>query len=125
LLTKGAEGLVVMSVGSCEGLACNPSALVVTVIADIAHPDPDSTGTYSTMILGCDRVLCGGSGVPRIPVKFTFNNTEALTRTAPDCPAKGVIGGEQDICADYVQSNRSQGDLYTYVLFKHDLRFSH
>ena len=129
LLTNGADGLVIMSVGSCDGLAsclsaANTTALVVTVIADIEHSNSD-TGPYSTMILGCDKVLCGGSGVPKIEVKYTFDNTGDLTQTAPDCPAKGVIGAEQDICVDYVQSNRSAGDLFTYVLFKHDLRFSH
>ena len=58
-------------------------------------------------------------------VLFTFDNNAGLEDAAPDCPAKGVIGDTQDICVDYVQSTRSAGDLFTYVLFKHDLRFSH
>jgi hypothetical protein len=121
LLTKGAVGLVVMSVGSCVGLSCNTAALAVTVKGDIQATDSDP---YSTMILGCDKVVCGGSGVPKIPVKFTFENDKPLTEVAPECPAKGVIG-DGPICVDYVQSTRSAGDLYTYVLFKHDVRFSH
>ncbi len=129
LLTKGADGLVIMSVGSCDGLArClsvgSTTALVVTVIADIEHSNSDA-GQYSTLILGCDKALCGGSGVPKIEVKYTFDNNGDLTKTAPACPAKGVVGDDQEICADYVQSTRSAGDLFTYVLFKHDVRFSH
>ena len=124
LLTKGADGHVIMSVGSCDGLAnCssagNTTALVVTVNADIV---PTVQDPYSTLILGCDKVLCGGSGVPRIPVLYTFDNSADLTQTIPDCPAKGVLGANQEICADYVQSTRSAGDLYIYVLFAHDLR---
>jgi hypothetical protein len=135
LLTTGANGPVVMSVGSCKGLGPDPdpnrpprcrtvgntTALVVTLSADIVQSSQDP---FSTMILACDKVLCGGSGVPRIPVIYTFDNTGDLTETAPECPAKGVLGSHE-ICVDYVQSTRSQGDLYTYVLFNHDIRLSH
>jgi hypothetical protein len=126
LLTKGAEGLVIMSVGSCDGLGpCrtvgNTTALVVTISADIEHPDP--MDPHSTAILACDKVLCGGSGVPKLPVIYTFDNNADLTQTAPECPGKGDLG-TFDICVDYVQSTRSQGDLYLYVLFNHDLRYS-
>jgi hypothetical protein len=122
LLTKGADGLVIMSVGSCDGLGCDTGTLVVTVNADI---QPTGADPYSTLILGCDKVLCGGSGVPRIPVLYTFGNTDDLNQTpAPACPAKGVLGAGQEICADYVQSTRSAGDLYIYVLFAHDVRMS-
>jgi hypothetical protein len=127
LLTTGAAGLVIMSVGSCEDLGpCravdDTIALVVTLSAVLTHSEDDP---YSTMILGCDKVRCGGSGVPRIPVFYTFdNNGDLLPVKAPDCPAKGVLGDGQDICVDYVQSTRSQGDLYLYVLFNRDIRFS-
>jgi hypothetical protein len=127
LLTAGADGLVVMSVGSCQGLgSCRQvgetTALVVTISADIA-PLPNSP--HSTLILSCDKDLCGGSGVPKIDVIYTFDNTADLTQTAPECPAKGVLGDLQEICVDYVQSTRSAGDLFIYVLFAHDLRSSH
>jgi hypothetical protein len=125
LLTTGANGLVIMSVGSCEDLGpCrdvgDTPALVVTLVAALTHSEDDP---YSTMILSCDKTRCGGSGVPRIPVFYTFdNNTDLGPEPAPDCPAKGVLG-DQDICVDYVQSTRSQGDLYLYVLFNHDIRW--
>ncbi len=116
---------VLMSVGSCKGLDCSTSALVVTAVADI-------TGLYSktapaTMILACDKTLCRelSNGVPKIDVKYTFDNGGVLSDTAPDCPAKGVLGNTQVICVDRVQSSRNQSDLYSYVLFDRDLRLSH
>jgi hypothetical protein len=128
LLTAGAEGLVVMSVGSCQGLgSCRQvgetTALVVTLSADIV---PLPNNPHSTMILSCDKDLCGGSGVPKIDVFYTFNNDgDLLPEPALDCPAKDVLGPGQEICVDRVQSTRSAGDLYTYVLFAHDVRMSH
>ena len=130
LLTTGAVGDVVMSVGSCKDLRptsepprCRTvgttTALVVTVNADIEH----SPGGYSTVILSCDKVLCGGTGVPKLPVIYTFDNNGDLTQTAPACPRKNDLGS-LEICVDYVQSMRSDSDLYLVVLFDHDLRIS-
>jgi len=124
LVTTGANGPVVMSVGSCEEAgSCltvgGTRALVVTVNADIQH----SPGEYSTVILSCDKVLCGGTGVPKLPVIYTFDNNGDLTQTAPACPRKNDLGS-LEICVDYVQSMRSDSDLYLVVLFDHDLRMS-
>jgi hypothetical protein len=78
------------------------------------------------VVLACDKDLCReiSNGVPKIPVLYTFNNTGAVNKAAPPCPAKGVVGEGQEACVDYVQSSRSQGDLYLVVLFVHDARFS-
>jgi hypothetical protein len=129
LITKGAEGAVVMSVGSCDGLGPNGTnpcrtigeftALVVTVSADIKHPQ----GEHSTMILSCDKVLCGGTGVPKLPVFFTLENTGPLNRVAaPACSKKGVLDEGVKACVDYVSSMRSDSDLYLHVLFNLDAR---
>ncbi|HET9778495.1 MAG TPA: hypothetical protein VFP81_04340 [Propionibacteriaceae bacterium] len=133
LLTKGADGPVVMSVGSCEGLGSDPNdpppcltvgdtiGLVVTLSADIEHSQDDP---HSTMILACDKALCGQSGVPMPDVFFTLDNTGPLNEVAaPACPAKGVFGGGGKACVDYVSSSRNQGDLYLHVLFNLDARF--
>jgi hypothetical protein len=124
LLTTGAAGAVVMSVGSCEDAGpCRTSgditALVVTINADIEHPQ----GEHSTAILSCDKVLCGGTGVPKLPVIYTFDNNGDLTQTAGACRRKNDLGN-LEICVDYVSSMRSDGDLYLHVLFNHDLRMS-
>ncbi len=113
-----------MSVGSCDDAGpCRTNgaitALVVTVAADIVH----SPGEHSTVILSCDKILCGGSGVPKLPVIYTFDNNGDLTNTTKSCPRKNDLGNFE-ICVDYVQSMRSDGDLYLHVLFNHDLRMS-
>ena len=113
-----------MSVGSCEDAGpCRTNggitALVVTVNADIQH----SQGEHSTVILSCDKVLCGGTGVPKLKVIYTFDNNGDLTNTAGACPRKSDLGN-LEICVDYVSSMRSDGDLYLHVLFDHDLRMS-
>jgi hypothetical protein len=125
LLTTGADGPVVMSVGSCENLgpcrtAGGITALVVTVSLNIQHSQDDP---HSTMILACDKVLCGGTGVPKLPVIYTFDNDGDLTETADSCPRKNDLGNFE-VCVDYVQSMRSDGDLYLVVLFNRDIRFA-
>jgi hypothetical protein len=132
LLPNGAEGSVVMAVGSCDGIgpAQSPScragdggvhALVVTALGNLGVLyTPDAP---ATMILVCDKVICGGTGVPKLPVFYNFDNAaNLLTESAPACLAKGVVTGDKGICVDYVQSTRDKGDLFLYVLFDHDLR---
>jgi hypothetical protein len=132
LLTTGALGDIIMSVGSCEDLGPNgtttpcrtvgsTTGLVVTVNADIQDPP----GEHSTMILACDEVLCGGTGVPKLPVFYTLQNTGPLNdKAAAACQRKGVLDEGLKACVDYVSSMRSDGDLYLVVLFNTDARFS-
>jgi hypothetical protein len=131
LLTSSAAGAVVMSVGSCEGLGrdnTNPcrtvsdtTALLVTLYAIIKQSQDDP---HSTMILACDKDLCGQTGVPKLPVFVTLQNTGPLNDTAaPACKKKGVLDDGLKACVDYVSSMRSDGDLYLVVLFDFDGRF--
>jgi hypothetical protein len=130
LVTPGANGPVVMAVGSCDGLGPNNSnpcrsvgdttAMVVTLFADIQDSLDDP---HSTMILSCDKDLCGQTGVPKLPVFFTLQNTGPLnTVPAEECERKGVLNAGEKACVDYVSSMRSDGDLYLHVLFNLDAR---
>ena len=139
ILPNGASGRVIMSVGSCEGLVnvpgpnpvneClsneNTEGLVVTTIANLKDEqgNPLYEDTHATVILACDKVLCGQSGVPKLPVFYTLENTGQLDTEAPECSAKGVLAEGEDACVDYVSSMRSQGDLYLVVLFRVDARW--
>jgi hypothetical protein len=137
LLPNGATGHVTLSVGSCDGLVNVPGradecltvgsteALVVTGIANLKDEAGNplySRSSPATLIIACDKVLCGMRGVPQPEVIFTLENTGDLTQTALPCPAKGVIGADQDACVDYVSSSRSQSDLYLHLLFVADAR---
>jgi hypothetical protein len=137
----GSDQLVVMSVGSCAGLGLDGTtpcadgvvkALVVTALADLSIKKPDGTDYYTktspaTMILACDKDLCHetANGVPKITVIYELSAAPGTWKPAGPCPAKGVLDASQDVCVDNVQSSRQQGDLYTYVLFDRDIRFSY
>ena len=58
----------------------------------------------------------------KIKVLYTLNNTGPLTKVAPPCPKKGVIGKDQEACVDYKQSFRRDGDLFLPFLFNVDMR---
>jgi hypothetical protein len=134
LLPNGANGRVTLSVASCDGLCPTRDdrtiqALVVTAIATLKdnNGNPLYTGLeHATLIIACDKDLCRetANGVPRIPVYYTPDNTGPLTKVAPPCPDKGVLGDGQEACVDYVSSSRQQGDLYMYLLWNIDMRGS-
>ena len=132
LLPNGARGNVTLSLGSCDGIAdCRTagetSALVVLGVVDLKDLLGDPLYTKeapATLVVACDLVLCGQAGVPKLPLLVDLTNTGPLTE-APPCPAKGVLGENQQACVDYVQSTRNDGDLFTYLLFEHDARASH
>lgn len=131
-LKKGADGLVTLSVGSCDGLAnqfggCrerrDAEALVVTAIASLKDADGDplySRKHPAKVILACDRVLCGNTD--RVEVFYTLNNTGPLRKIAPPCEKKGVLGKRQEACVDYKNSKRRDGDLFLPFLYKVDAR---
>lgn len=130
-LPNGANGTVLMSVGACEGvfscLSGSTQAGLVTALASLkdaagnALYDGDQPATF---IVACDRSRCGQGGVPNFEVWVDVTNVGTLAK-AEDCPAKGVLG-ELDFCLDTVQSKRDgAGDLYSYILFDHDIRASY
>jgi hypothetical protein len=127
LLPNGANGHLVLSIGSCDGLG--PCRTAGGITALVATGAVNVAGLYdnaapATLVIACDKVLCGGTGVPKLPVIYSLDNDGALNQTAPECPRKGVIGPNQKVCVDYVSSMRSDSDLYTHLLFKDDLRGS-
>ena len=132
LLPNGANPLdgrsdVVLSIGSCDGLASCRTAGGVTAL--VATGAVNVAGLYdntapATLVIACDKVLCGGTGVPKLPVIYSLDNDGALNQTAPECSRKGVIGPNQKVCVDYVSSTRSDSDLYLHLLFKDDIRGS-
>ncbi|HEX3206057.1 MAG TPA: hypothetical protein VHQ68_07445, partial [Propionibacteriaceae bacterium] len=112
-LKKGADGLVTLSVGSCDGLIkvddlrqCrevgDTEALVVTAIASLKDADGDSLYSRkhpAKVILACDKTLCptnGDNHKSKIKVIYTLNNTGPLNKVAPPCPKKGVLGKGQE-----------------------------
>jgi hypothetical protein len=128
LLPNGAHELVTLSILSCDGVAAcrtngDTTALIVQALADLG--DLYSNEAPATLIVACDKVLCGQNGVPHLPLLYDLENTPSTDlKPAPLCPAKGVLGEDQEACYDDVQSSRHDGDLYSYLLFKVDVRCS-
>ena len=137
VLKNGADGHVTLSVGSCEGLIkvddlqCRgvggTEALVVTAIGSLKDAEGDplySKKHPAKVILACDKVLCPKIDHKhhKIKVIYTLNNTGPLTKVAPPCPKKGVIGKDQEACVDYKRAFRKDGDLFLPFLFNVDAR---
>ena len=64
-----------------------------------------------------------GTGVPKLPVFYTLENTGPLNDKRHGVRRKGVLDDGLKACVDYVSSRRSEGDLYLFVLFDLDIRW--
>ena len=133
LLPNGGNGNVLMSVGSCDSiLTCRTvgGTRAELVTASVNLKDAQGAPLYTrsspaTLVLACDKVLCGNTGAGKTPVTVDLTDTGAFV-DVPDCPAKGLLGATQDVCLDQVQTSRNNaGDTYSYVLFVHDIRGSY
>lgn len=126
LLPNGAVSpQVLLSLGVCDTTyaGCGSArGSVVQVLADV-------TGLYAptspaTILMKCDKTLCGGGAIHKQSLSYSLAGNAALT-PAPPCPAKSTIGDGQEVCVDYVQSNRDKsGDTHLYLLFTRDARVS-
>jgi hypothetical protein len=126
ILPHGAlSGQVLLSLGLCDAsyAACGSTrGSVVQTLGNLS-------GLYSktdpaTLLMKCDKSLCGGGAIRDQHLSFSLNGNDALS-TAEPCPAKQTIGDNQQACVDYVQSKRDgSGDTYLYLLFSQDMRGS-
>ncbi|GAA2162797.1 hypothetical protein [Pedococcus bigeumensis] len=132
-LPNGGNGTVLMSVGSCDTiLSCRTKSGTTArlVTAEVSLKDENGAPLYTpsapaTLVLACDKTLCGQGGVSSFPITIDLTNTGAFTQV-PDCPSKGVLGAGQSACRDTVQSTRDNaGDLYSVILFTYDIRGSY
>jgi hypothetical protein len=122
-LPSGSVSGAVLSLGLCDAVYCGTSNnLLLQWLADL-------DGTYGatnpvTVVYTCDKSVCGGTGVPQIPVSATLSSTGSLTLAA-ECTSKGVVNEGADFCVDYKQSTKDNaGDVHLFVLFKKDGRIS-
>jgi hypothetical protein len=125
-LPYGASSGVLLSLGACDTTyaACGSTkGAVVQALVDL------SGGSYSktspaTLVVKCDKTLCGGGSIQNVKLSFSLGGNTALGLADP-CPAKNTIGPGQDACVDYVQSKRdNSSDTHLYLLFDHDMRTS-
>jgi hypothetical protein len=134
-----ASSQVLLSLGTCDDSAtyvhCNNKSTadakqVVQVLADLdkdgANPgDPQvpiyTTTNPATLILKCDKTLCGTGPIASKVVNYSFGGNTELLPAGP-CPAKNTAI-EDKVCIDPVQTNRDgSADTIFYLLFTHDAR---
>ena len=123
ILPNGAASNVLLSLGACDGTAyttCGTRGSVVqTLFADGGRY---SNTAPATLLMKCDKSLCGTGAIQRVPAYFSLGGNDAL-QLVPPCPGKNTVGAGQQMCVDYVQSQRDgSGDTYLYILFTHDAR---
>ncbi|HET7349350.1 MAG TPA: hypothetical protein VFJ28_00270 [Marmoricola sp.] len=116
---------VLLSLGVCDSAYAGCSSARGSVVQVLA----DMTGRYTktspaTVVMKCDKTLCGGAAIHKQMLSYSLAGNAALTTAAP-CPAKNTIGAAQEVCVDYVESERDRsGDTHLHLLFTRDARVS-
>jgi hypothetical protein len=123
MLPNGAASSVLLSSGVCDGTAYTPCTTKGAVIQTLFNDGGLYTSTTpATLLMKCDKSRCGTGAIKNVPVYFSLNGNDALA-AVPPCPAKNTLGTGQQMCVDYVQSQRDgAGDTYLYILFTQDAR---
>ncbi len=123
VLPMGVASDVFFSTGVCDSrVGCESGRDVIQVLADLGAAYGNDNP--ATVIVKCDKSLCGGGGVPSYKLKVNLDATGPLA-DAPACASKGIIPSGMTSCVDYVQSKRDgSGDTYIYWLVSRDARSS-
>lgn len=127
MLPNGAASDVLLSSGVCDGTAYTSCTTKGGVIQTLFNGQ-DTTGPIytptdpATLLMKCDKSRCGTGAIKNVPVYFSLNGNDALA-PVPPCPGKNTLDANQQMCVDYVQSQRDgAGDTYLYILFTQDAR---
>ncbi len=133
VLPRGAGSNVLLSVGACDAdtgslyAPCFSGAKGATggAIVQVLFGQP--TTPYSatdpvTVVVKCDKTLCGTGAIQNLKLTYSMNGNGALQAAGP-CPGKGRTGSDGTPCVDYVQSKRDgSGDTHLYLLTPQDMR---
>jgi hypothetical protein len=126
ILPHGAQSSgALLTLGACDTTYAGCSSTKGSVVQALA----DLSGLYTksdpaTLVVTCDKTLCGTGAIRDIPFKFSLDGNGEITDVAQPCPAKSTVGAEA-ACVDYVQSKRDgAGDTHLYLLFDQDMRGS-
>jgi hypothetical protein len=119
------NGNAVFTTATCLTTNCatgNDSLL--QVLADVPHTPAGSRTPAATVIVSCDKTLCGNGGVTSFVVQASLAGGGALS-AAPACKKKALLNTSTEACLDYVQSSRDNaGDVHLYLLIPFDSRMS-
>jgi hypothetical protein len=133
ILPRGAGSHVLLSVGACDAAASSTYAPCFTGVKGAAggaivqtlwaQPStPYSVTSPATVVIKCDKTLCGTGPIQSLKVIYSLGGNSSLTAAAA-CPAKNTMASAGVPCVDYVQSKRDgSGDTHFYLLTDQDLR---
>jgi hypothetical protein len=133
-LPRGSGANVLLSVGACDPDP-DPDALYAPCYAGPHGPGgavvqslfTQPTDRYridspATLIIKCDKTLCGTGSIQALTVLYSLGGNQPLTAPLA-CPAKGVMAEAGKPCVDYVQSKRDgSGDTHLFLLTDRDIR---
>ncbi|HEV2796718.1 MAG TPA: hypothetical protein VGV65_03790, partial [Nocardioides sp.] len=131
-LPRGSSNNVLLSVGACD---TDPAAVYAPCYQGPNGPGgavvqslftqpavPYSTSSPATVILKCDKTLCGTGSIRGLTVLYSLKGNDPLAAPGA-CPAKGVMAEAGKACIDYVQSKRDgSGDTHLFLLTDRDIR---
>jgi hypothetical protein len=134
LLPRGAGSNVLLSLGACDSVT-DPLDLYAPCFAGPTRTDgavvqslfsqpskPYSIDSPATVILKCDKTLCGTGAIRDLKVLYSLGGNDALIAADP-CPAKNTMAAALTPCVDYVQSKRDgSGDTHLYLETDGDIR---
>lgn len=134
-LPRGAASSVLLTVGPCDPntqstyAPCvkGPKGVVGGAVVQALFGEPSGGDEYSTtapatVIIKCDKTLCGTGPIRARTVLWALGGNAALTRADP-CPAKGKMAQADTPCVDYVSSTRDgSGDTHYHLLTDGDIR---
>ena len=126
LLPNGVGSDVFFSTGTCTGsIGCRfADRTVLQVLADLGVLTRYPRNAPATLVVKCDKTLCGGGAIQRNVLQASLDPIGDL-RSEPACGSKGVVVAGLESCVDYVQSKRDgSGDTYLFWLVTRDARFS-
>ncbi|RYC05585.1 hypothetical protein [Nocardioides zhouii] len=133
LLPRGAGSQVLLSVGVCDTDRTSTYApcfrgakgVVGGAVAQALFSQPSSpyeVDSPATIIVKCDKTLCGGGSIRGVSVIYSLLGNGSLA-AADACPAKNTMAAPATPCVDYVQSKRDgSGDTHLYLLTDRDIR---
>ena len=133
LLPRGAGSDVLLTVGACDTDVSSLYAPCFTgatgtvggavLQALFAQPStPYSVDSPATVVVKCDKSLCGGGPIRNLTVTYSLGGNSPLAAADP-CPAKNTMATAGVPCVDYVQSKRDgAGDTHLYLLTDRDIR---
>jgi hypothetical protein len=117
---NGVTGDVVFTTATCVTANCVGNNHLLQVLADVPHAT--SRTPAGTVIVTCDKTLCGNGGVTSFIVQASLAGGGALA-PAPACKKKGLLNSSDAACVDYVSSTKDNaGDVHLFLRIPFDVR---